>query len=352
MSKENSKYLSVGIDGCKGKWVAVALTESSFEVDKFDTIDEICERYSNADSIIIDMPIGLVDNNKEVRPERTARKYLKGKSSSIFNVPCREAVYSDSYEEACNKNKTALGISLSKQSYNVCSKIREVDEFLNNNSKWKNRLLEGHPEVCFAKLNDGKPVLENKTKIEGQKKRIEILSKYYKNTDKVVSNFLNDVKSRKKIDDVLDALCLSIHGRLGLENGFCGILENPMEDKNGIKMNMYYANIYSNTYIKKYNKLVRDKIPEIIEADNKECEIEIASKDEIYKLLEMKLQEEVNEFLEDKNLEELADVMEVLFGLAYALGYSEKELLDAREKKKNERGGFKEGIVLKTVREN
>jgi len=101
--------------------------------------------------------------------------------------------------------------------------------------------------------------------------------------------------------------------------------------------------------MKQYNKLVRDKIPEVIKATGKECEFEIAPKEERYKLLEAKLNEEVNEFLEDKNLEELADVMEVLFGLADNLGYSEKELLKARDKKREERGGFKEGIVLKST---
>ena len=44
---------------------------------------------------------------------------------------------------------------------------------------------------------------------------------------------------------------------------------------------------------KKYNKLVRDKIPEVIKANGKECEFEIAPKEERYKLLEAKLQEEV-----------------------------------------------------------
>ncbi|WP_238916822.1 nucleoside triphosphate pyrophosphohydrolase [Clostridium sp. YIM B02555] len=102
--------------------------------------------------------------------------------------------------------------------------------------------------------------------------------------------------------------------------------------------------------MKTYNKLVRDKIPEIIKADGRECDTAIVTGDEKYKLLEAKLQEEVNEFLEDKNLEELADVMEVLFGLADSLGYSEGDLLKARDKKKEERGGFKEGIVLKIVK--
>ena len=51
--------------------------------------------------------------------------------------------------------------------------------------------------------------------------------------------------------------------------------------------------------------------------------------------------EEVNEYLEDKNLEELADVMEVLFGLAHNLGYSEEDLLNKRKEKLEERGGLK-----------
>lgn len=99
-----------------------------------------------------------------------------------------------------------------------------------------------------------------------------------------------------------------------------------------------------------YNKLVRDKIPEIIKRAGKECDIKIVSKKEKYEFLESKLQEEVNEFLQDKNLEELADVMEVLFGLADSLGYSEEELLKARDKKNEERGGFKNGIVLESVK--
>jgi predicted house-cleaning noncanonical NTP pyrophosphatase (MazG superfamily) len=102
--------------------------------------------------------------------------------------------------------------------------------------------------------------------------------------------------------------------------------------------------------MKKYDKLVRDKIIEVIKKSGKECEFIIAPKEERYELLEAKLKEEVGEFLEDKNLEELADVMEVLFGLADALGYSEEDLLKKRQDKKEERGGFKEGIVLKSVK--
>ena len=103
--------------------------------------------------------------------------------------------------------------------------------------------------------------------------------------------------------------------------------------------------------MKVYNKLVRDKIPAVIEASGKKFDIRKANKEEHYKLLETKLKEEVNEFLEDKNLEELADVMEVLFGLAENMGYSEEDLVKKRIEKREERGGFREGIVLESVYE-
>jgi len=101
--------------------------------------------------------------------------------------------------------------------------------------------------------------------------------------------------------------------------------------------------------MKIYNKLVRDKIPQVIEADGKKYDIRIADKKEHYELLETKLNEEVKEFLEDKNLDELADIMEVLYGLADNMGYSEEDLNKRRIEKREKRGGFKEGIVLERV---
>ncbi|MGH4139476.1 phosphoribosyl-ATP pyrophosphohydrolase [Clostridium sp.] len=103
--------------------------------------------------------------------------------------------------------------------------------------------------------------------------------------------------------------------------------------------------------MKIYNKLVRDKIPEIIKATGKSFDVHYAKKKELLPLLETKLTEEVSEYLEDKNLGELADIMEVLFSLAGALGYSEENLITKRNSKKEERGGFEKGIVLEKVYE-
>ena len=101
--------------------------------------------------------------------------------------------------------------------------------------------------------------------------------------------------------------------------------------------------------MKIYNKLVRDKIPEIIEADGKSCRTRILSEKEYIVALESKLNEEVAEYQEDKNLEEMADILEVLQAICIARGYTLKELEELREKKASERGGFERKIFLESV---
>lgn len=101
--------------------------------------------------------------------------------------------------------------------------------------------------------------------------------------------------------------------------------------------------------MKIYNKLVRDLIPQIIKNDGKKADIHTASNKEYSVLLEAKLKEEVEEYLEAKNLEELADVMEVLVGLANNLGFTEEELFNKRLIKREKRGGFEKKIVLEKI---
>ena len=98
-----------------------------------------------------------------------------------------------------------------------------------------------------------------------------------------------------------------------------------------------------------YNKLVRDKIPEIIEASGKTCETEILSDEEYLKMLDKKLDEELAEYHQEQNIEELADLLEVLYATAKARGYSIEELEQVRNEKKKARGGFEEKILLKSV---
>ena len=101
--------------------------------------------------------------------------------------------------------------------------------------------------------------------------------------------------------------------------------------------------------MKTYNKLVRDRIPEIIEASGHKCEARILSDDECLMELKNKLQEEVNEFLESGSVEELADIIEVIHSLSTQSGSSIESVEKMRSNKAIERGGFKDKIFLKTV---
>ena len=103
--------------------------------------------------------------------------------------------------------------------------------------------------------------------------------------------------------------------------------------------------------VKTYNKLVRDNIPAIIEAKGGVCETEILSDADYLRLLDAKLDEELTEYHQDQNIEELADLMEVIYACAAARGYTVAELEAVRAEKAEKRGGFARKILLKTVTE-
>ena len=101
--------------------------------------------------------------------------------------------------------------------------------------------------------------------------------------------------------------------------------------------------------MKVYNKLVRDKIPEIIKEKGNHAEIRELSKPEYLKELNKKLKEEVAEYLEDNNVEELADIVEVVYGILNAKNISLEEFEKIRQDKVDKRGAFSKKIFLEKV---
>ena len=98
-----------------------------------------------------------------------------------------------------------------------------------------------------------------------------------------------------------------------------------------------------------YNKLARDRIPEIIEQSGKSCTTTVLSDEEYLEMIDAKLDEELAEYHKDQNIEELADLMEVIYAAAKARGYSLKELEQVRAAKAEKRGVFDKRILLKEV---
>lgn len=102
---------------------------------------------------------------------------------------------------------------------------------------------------------------------------------------------------------------------------------------------------------KVYNKLVRDLIPDIIAESGKECRTRILSNEEYLKMLDLKLDEELSEYHQDQNIEELADLLELIRAAANARGYTFEELEAVRAEKAKKRGGFEKKIFLIDVSE-
>lgn len=104
--------------------------------------------------------------------------------------------------------------------------------------------------------------------------------------------------------------------------------------------------------MKVYNKLVRDKIPEIIAKDNRKPITTILNNKDYLIELNRKIQEEVQEYLESNNIEELADIVEVIYGILDAKNVSIEEFENIRKSKVQKRGAFKEKIFLEKVIED
>lgn len=101
--------------------------------------------------------------------------------------------------------------------------------------------------------------------------------------------------------------------------------------------------------MEEYNKIVRDNIPTIIENSGNKYETEIVSDEEALLYLYTKLTEEVNEFLESKNIHEMADIIEVLYAICDKRKMTRAILETIRQQKEKENGGFENNIILKKV---
>lgn len=102
-----------------------------------------------------------------------------------------------------------------------------------------------------------------------------------------------------------------------------------------------------------YDKLVRDRIPEIIKKEGKQLTVITLEEPEYLDQLDRKLKEELAEYLASSDIqsqvEELVDILEVIYAIAEAKGVSVQELETVRRKKAEKRGAFKGRVFLRWV---
>jgi len=254
------------MDGCPSGWTCLGLDNNQkihFEITK--GITQTLRRFPNLEIILIDIPIGLLDGKYvkkfgyETRPcDMEARNVLKWpRTSSIFNPPCREALYKSDYQTSNEVNKRILGKGLSKQAWNISDKIRELDLFIRKNQNHSHLILESHPEVIFWAFNQQRGMEFNKKKRKGIEERLKILNRETKTAGIRMEKTPKEVYSRLKkkghslsLDDVLDAWILMIAG--GLANGDSGKLcflpkkknkGHNLQDTLGLPMKIHFPPI-------------------------------------------------------------------------------------------------------------
>lgn len=240
----------VGIDSCKkiGKyqgWAAFwLLSNGDYGFSDYRNITDLMADHYDADSLLIDIPIGLPETLADElgRPDQQLRARLHGKKSSVFNTPCRQAVYCDNKQEAKAINLQVLKKSLSEQSLGFSRKIREVDRFLSSNPQFIGRLRESHPEYGFAVLNDGRPLVSKKSERSGIEERQALLKRYFHTADKAMGEVLAQYP-KQLADDFIDAMSLAVIGQIGMLKGLATIPEHPKKDSKGLPMEIVTAEL-------------------------------------------------------------------------------------------------------------
>ena len=163
----------VGIDGCRKGWVAIALKGGILHsASEFSAFKDVLNEYKKAQVLAVDIPLGLAQGSYR-NVDSEAKKKLRKRSYCIFPTPPLEILLIEDYKDANAFSKDLTGKGISRQSYALRKKILELRNFYNDN-----RIVEVHPELSFAKMNMGEPLIYTKKSWNGFMERLQLLGKH------------------------------------------------------------------------------------------------------------------------------------------------------------------------------
>jgi predicted RNase H-like nuclease len=230
----------VGADGCRSGWLCIFEELPSRRIGSkvFATTAELFAAAPDLDLLAIDIPIGLTEAGPRACDIEARALLGPIRGSSVFAAPIRPALHADSYFEACEESFRAQQKRLSRQSWAIYPKIRELDELLRNHPDLRSRIYEVHPEITFAAWN-GAPIVAPKKKRPGFSTRHELVSGYFG------QNAYETIRARyprKSVanDDILDAFA-ALWTAERIRNGNARSLPlHPMNDSAGLSMRIVY----------------------------------------------------------------------------------------------------------------
>ena len=164
-----------GVDGCRGGWVVVTapIAGGTATVERLARLDTVIERVRCGElrAAGIDMPIGMPAHTRRAS-DAQLRAHLGARRSSVFPTPPRVVLDAGDYREALTLARDATGVGLSKQSWNLVGKIRDLDALMTPDLQ--PRVSEAHPESSFAELA-GRPLATRKSTRDGRDERTRLL---------------------------------------------------------------------------------------------------------------------------------------------------------------------------------
>lgn len=190
--------VAIGLDGCPGGWIAAVVVDGRLTAIEFAASARAAlDAYPDAEAFAFDIPIGLSRTGAR-EADSAARRFLPtGRAPSVFNAPPLAALHSGSYEDANEASRRVSGKGLSRQSFALLTKIREVAEVAAEHP----RVHEAHPEVSFAALADRRPLPSKKT-WDGLMQRRALLAA----AGLEVPDLVGEPSGRGAADDIVDAV--------------------------------------------------------------------------------------------------------------------------------------------------
>ncbi len=229
---------AMGVDGAPSGWCAVMIDMNGIEPPRhklYDSFDALVAE--GAQIIAVDMPIGFQDAPGEIGMrdcERLAREILGPRRSSVFPSPLRGALAAADYADASALNRAAGGKGLSKQSFNLFPKMREIDAIMTPDRE--SFLFETHPETGFAVIA-GHPARHSKKTVEGREERLALLEQHG-----LPRSLFEPHPYRRKdanLDDLVDAGICALTA-LRIAAGTAKLLpEQPPRDGRGLRMAIF-----------------------------------------------------------------------------------------------------------------
>jgi len=234
----------IGVDGCKAGWIWVGLDGSDSCFGVIRRLSALVEAATSAQRVLIDIPIGMTSIGGKTRTcDRKARKRLGARACTVFTAPCREAIDAGTYKEACDRNKAVTGKKLSRQCWGIVPKIKEVDRLMRRDPAARVLLRESHPELCFAALGRGQPIVHNKKTREGFQARIDVLKTYCPDAGRIIDRVLSTTRRSDVLrDDIVDSLVLAVTASLP-DDQLTILPEEPTSDIQGLPMEMVLPNL-------------------------------------------------------------------------------------------------------------